>query len=623
MKKITSFFTVLLISCGFVAQAVNDHGNSAPQNGVPTAAAATPTLPATNVISLFSGAYQNVPVDTWQTTWSVGVLTDTQIAGNDTKLYNSLSFVGIETIANQIDINNMLFLHLDIWTPNMTTFRVKLVDFGPGGAFGGGDDSEHEIIVNPTLNGWNNLNIPLSSFTGLVNKSNIAQIIISGIPAGEGIVYVDNLLFHNVATSTPQAPTVAATTPTRPAQNVISMFSNAYTNVPVDTWQTSWSAGVVSDVQIDGNDTKKYENVNFVGIETVANQINASSMLFFHMDIWTPNMTTFRIKLVDFGPDGAFGGGNDTEHELTFAPPQAGWVSYEIPMSDFTGLTNRQNIAQLIISGTPVGQGTVFVDNVYFHNVAVVDPNTPAEPAPTADVSEPIVLSLFADNYGNEPIDTWRTDWSAANFSDVEIAGNAVKKYTALDFVGIEAVTNTIDASQMNYFHISAWTPNMTAFRIKLVDFGANASFGGGDDVEHELSFTPNQSEWNNYVIPMSDFVGLTTRSNIAQIILSGNPTGQGILFIDNVFFSAIPLAVNNPEQERLAIYPNPVRDVLQIDTTARIEKMEVYNSLGQLVFENAGGSLTQINTSAWAVGTYIAKIQIADKTITRKIVKK
>ncbi len=623
MKKITSFFTVLLISCGFQAQAVNNNGNAAPQDGVPTMAATTPTLPSANVISLFSNAYTNVPVDTWQTSWSVGVLTDIQIAGNDTKQYNNVSFVGIETVANQLNINNMLYLHMDIWTPNMTTFRVKLVDFGPGAVFGGGDDTEHEIIVNPTLNGWNSLNIPLSSFTGLLNRNNIAQLIISGLPAGEGVVFVDNVLFHNVVPSTPQTPTMAAATPTRPAQNVISLFSNAYTNVPVDTWQTSWSAGTVSDVQIEGNDTKKYENVNFVGIETVANQINASSMLFFHMDIWTPNMTTFRVKLVDFGPNASFAGGDDTEHELTFSPTQGGWVSLEIPMSDFTGLTNRQNIAQLIISGTPVGQGTVFVDNVYFHNVAIVDPNTPTEPAATPDVSADLVLSLFADNYDNEPVDTWRTDWSAANFSDVEIAGDAVKKYTGLDFVGIEAVTNTIDASQMNYFHISAWTPNMTALRIKLVDFGANASFGGGDDVEHELAFTPTQSEWNNYVIPMSDFVGLTTRSNIAQIILSGNPTAQGILFVDNMFFSAIPLAVNNPEQERVAIYPNPVRDVLQIDTTARIEKMEVYNSLGQLVFENAGGSLTQINTSAWTIGTYIAKIQIADKTITRKIVKK
>jgi hypothetical protein len=28
-----------------------------------------------------------------------------------------------------------------------------------------------------------------------------------------------------------------------------------------------------------------------------------------------------------------------------------------------------------------------------------------------------------------------------------------------------------LDASQMLYFHIDVWTPDLTAFRVKLVDF--------------------------------------------------------------------------------------------------------------------------------------------------------
>ena len=40
------------------------------------------------------------------------------------------------------------------------------------------------------------------------------------------------------------------------------------------------------------------------------------------------------------------------------------WVGLDIPLSDFTGLTGRTNLAQLIISGDP---NTVYVDNVYFY----------------------------------------------------------------------------------------------------------------------------------------------------------------------------------------------------------------------------------------------------------------
>jgi hypothetical protein len=78
----------------------------------------------------------------------------------------------------------------------------------------------------------------------------------------------------------------------------------------------------------------------------------------------------FKIKLVDFGADGAFEGGDDVEHELTLtadstpAIATGSWVTLNIPLTEFTGLTTRGHLAQLIISGDP---NTVYVDNVLFH----------------------------------------------------------------------------------------------------------------------------------------------------------------------------------------------------------------------------------------------------------------
>ncbi len=330
----------------------------------PTTAAPDPFCDQTDVISLFSNSYTDVTVDTWLTTWSAATLTDIQISGNDTKLYESVNFLGIETVGpNLIDASSMTYFHMDIWTPNMTTFRIKLVDFGADGVFGGGDDSEHEIpFTSPAQNEWITYAIPLSDFTGLASTEHIAQYILSGLPTGGGTVYVDNVYFSNMNCVTP------APAPTEAAANVISLFSNSYTDVPVDTWLTTWSAATLTDIQISGNDTKLYESVNFLGIETVGpNLVDASSMTSFHMDIWTPNMTTFRIKLVDFGADGVFGGGDDSEHEIPFtSPAQNEWISYEIPLTDFTGLASTEHIAQYILSGLPVGGGTVYVDNVYF-----------------------------------------------------------------------------------------------------------------------------------------------------------------------------------------------------------------------------------------------------------------
>ncbi|MGK7310710.1 MAG: hypothetical protein ACN0LA_00585, partial [Candidatus Longimicrobiales bacterium M2_2A_002] len=136
---------------------------------------------------------------------------------------------------------------------------------------------------------------------------------------------------------------------------------------------TDWSSATLEDVTIDGSAMKKYSALDFVGIETVASQIDASAMTDLHLDIWTPDATFFGVKLVDAGADGTVGTGDDTEFQVDFdgtanpAPANGQWVSLDIPLSDFTGI-NVANIAQMILVGQPTGATTVFVDNVYFYN---------------------------------------------------------------------------------------------------------------------------------------------------------------------------------------------------------------------------------------------------------------
>jgi hypothetical protein len=327
----------------------------------------------------------------------------------------------------------------------------------------------------------------------------------------------------------------AAPTPTVPASSVISMFSDAYTNVSVDTWRTSWSQANLQDISISGNATKKYSNLNFVGIEATTAPINATSMTHFHTDVWSSDFTQFKVKLVDFGANGSFGGGDDVEHEITInTPALESWVSLDIPLSSFTGLTTRAHIAQLIYVGAPAGNNTVYIDNVYFYNQAAV--LTTAAPTPTLPAAN--VISMFSNAYTNVAVDTWRTSWSQATLQDVSIAGNATKKYSALDFVGIEATTTPINATAMTHFHTDVWSADFTTFKVKLVDFGANGSFGGGDDVEHEITIaSPAQGSWVSLDIPLSSFIGLTTRAHIAQLIYVGAPSANNTVYVDNVYF--------------------------------------------------------------------------------------
>jgi hypothetical protein len=514
----------------------------------PTVAAPVPTRPAADVVSLFSGAYPNVPVDTWSASWDQADVADQQIAGDAVKKYSNLAFAGIEFTSQPVNASAMTHLHLDVFVQDATQFKVKLVDFGGNGVFGGGDDSEHEVTLSPTSvpplgkGAWSSLDIPLSSFTGLTGKGHLAQMIIAG---SSPTTYLDNVYFYKVPV--PTTPPTAAPTPTLPAGNVISLFSNAYPNRVVDTWSAPWDQADLTDLQIAGNDTKKYSNLVFAGIEFTSQPIDATAMTGFHLDLWTPDPTaapaSFRIKLVDFGANGTFGGGDDVEHELAVTaastPPLAtgSWVGIDIPLSAFTGLTTRAHLAQMILVSDPK---TVFIDNVYLYSSAT--PTAPTSPAPTPTYAAGDVISLFSNAYPNRVVDTWSAPWDQADLTDLQIAGNDTKKYSNLVFAGIEFTSQPIDATAMTAFHLDLWTPDPTAapasFRIKLVDFGANGTFGGGDDVEHELAVTAASTpplatgSWVGIDIPLSAFTGLTTRAHLAQMILVGD---LKTVYVDNV----------------------------------------------------------------------------------------
>jgi hypothetical protein len=178
------------------------------------------------------------------------------------------------------------------------------------------------------------------------------------------------------------APTTAAPTPTVPAGDVKSLFSNVYTDVEMASWLADWSVEAsVADFEIAGDDVKvyTYSSSGWAGIvwgAESARTIDATGMTHFHMDVWVPEGTTlFKVKLVDFGPDGVYTNGNIpydiSQRELSFSDPPLAtgvWVGLEIDLEDFMwgpeGLVSREHLAQLVLSGTGT---TAFVDNIYFH----------------------------------------------------------------------------------------------------------------------------------------------------------------------------------------------------------------------------------------------------------------
>ncbi len=498
---------------------------------LPQTPAPTPTKPAKDVISVFSNAYANVPVDFFNGYWqySTAQTFDVKVNGDDIKRYTKLNFVGIQFTAPTIDAEKMNQFHIDIWTPDQikptTVFKILLVDIGADGSFEGTDNSSHEITIPASQlksQSWISLDLPLSGFTGLKSKKHLAQIVLSGdLPN----VFVDNIFFYDDGMGGGgSGPTTAAPVPTRNQANVISVFSDTYTNIPGTDFNPNWGQATQVSLQpISGNNTLKYTGLNYQGMQFGTNQ-DVSGMGFLHLDYWSANSSALNIYLISPGP---------SEKAFALNVPTQGWSSVDIPLSAFSGV-NLKDVIQFKFDGN----GTIYLDNIYFYKEGGGGGNVPTEAAPTPTLAQNQVISLFSDAYANVQVDTWRTDWSSAALQDISVAGNAVKKYSTLDFVGIETVAKQIDASGMTHFHIDVWSPDFSFFGVKLVDFGPDGAFGGGNDKEHQRDYDkPATGKWISYDIPLSEFTGLTTRSHIAQFILVGRPTGANTIYVDNIYF--------------------------------------------------------------------------------------
>ena len=325
--------------------------------------APTPTQSSNAVISVFSNSYSNVPVEYYNGFWAPYQTTlsaDFVVNGNNVLNYTNFNFVGIQSSLPTIDASLMSHLHTDIYFPNAiapgTNFKIKLVDFGADGVFGGGNDTSSTITLTaPTLvaQSWIPLNIPFTSFNQLGSRAHLAQIIFEGTNISN--FYADNIYYYNNGSVIPAVPTTAAPVPTVPAANVVSLFSDSYANVAGSNLNPNWGqATVVSQVAISGNNTLKYSGLNYQGLQIGSSQ-NITSKNFLHLDFYSANSSSLKVYLISSGP---------VEKSFTLAVPSiGGWNSIDIPLTAFSPV-NLADVIQLKFDGN----GDIYLDNIYFKN---------------------------------------------------------------------------------------------------------------------------------------------------------------------------------------------------------------------------------------------------------------
>lgn len=166
----------------------------------------------------------------------------------------------------------------------------------------------------------------------------------------------------------------ASPIPTKPAADVKSIFSDAYTDATTSNFTPGFggSTTVTEVLTTSAGKVLQYSTNNFTGIMFTENTVNASTLGFLHIDAYVENAsTTIGIQIRDIGAnklietDVNTGNplGDDKDFRTNLTGFQSGvWKSFDIPLGGNI-LNQKNNIGAIIITGGP----NFILDNIYFY----------------------------------------------------------------------------------------------------------------------------------------------------------------------------------------------------------------------------------------------------------------
>ncbi len=545
-------------------------------------------------------------------------------------------------------------------------------------------------VSNTLINQWEELTFNFSSKIGEATSTGIDQIVFFPDFAPrttDNICYIDNITFGN-ASSIPTSPIAAAPTP--PVRNpidVISAFSDAYTNFTVGNWNPNWGQSTIAtDEIIATNPTKKLANLNYQGVEFGSN-INVSQMTKLHIDVWTANVSEFKVSVISPG----------AENAVSLMPTIAGWNSFDIPMTSYT-VPNLTQAFQFKFEGLP-GGGTLYYDNLYFWRPAsaagtpvITGFTIPAKftgdapfaiVAPTSDspgafsyTSSNTAVATVAGNMitvvgvgttiitANQAasgafltgsataslVVSFAPPATAAPVPPTRLPGNVISIFSNAyaDLAGTDFNPSWGQTTQYEEVMIAG---NPTK-KYSNMNYQGNQFAAGINLVSTQMEklhidyWTPDATGFKVFLVAGDGggeaSVTLTPtlsgwnsadialsgyaipKTNVIQFKFEAVPFGGPTFYLDNIYFWKQQLNVSNNELVGSKIYPNPTTGIVTIEAKSSIQNIAIYNVLGQQVVSNQPNStLVNLNISNLEAGIYVVKTTVDGQSSTSRLVKK
>ena len=224
-------------------------------------------------------------------------------------------------------------------------------------------------------------------------------------------------------------PAGPSTPPARNSWDVLSQYGSTYTNEPGVIFDSFGGSNIVGDVVLgDASVVKKYLAHSYSGIKVNgAGDLNVSGMTHLHMDVWSPDFVSFKVKL-----EGTNGSNN--EIEVPFAKNQGTWNSYDIPLSTYVN-TTLSNLRWIVPVTFDPNNTTLYITNVYFYRPATTQPPTlgaftvPAQlvGAPNVTITPPTTNSAGAFSYTSSNTAVAQV----VNGNELQIIGGGTSTITA------------------------------------------------------------------------------------------------------------------------------------------------------------------------------------------------
>ena len=128
------------------------------------------------------------------------------------------------------------------------------------------------------------------------------------------------------------------------------------------------------------------------------------------------------------------------------------------------------------------------------------------------------------------------------------------------------------------------------------------------------FSETLTTDQWEERTVNLANYAG----QNINIAFVHTNSSDVFVMKIDNLSVTA-GVGINEVE-DNISVYPNPANNVLNVNASSNINKVEVYNMLGQNVMTVSVNDINaSINTSSLTQGMYMLKLHTDNGVVNRK----